>query len=124
MPLKRYKNGEAIFKICAKKTLEKETMWKRDERKAFSIKYQILDASTSLFVAEKVVDKVSHKVHLRKVPLVVINGEYFLIFIKGLTGRCFTLNVTSHNTVAELRSMCEDAESTPADELRIICTGI
>jgi hypothetical protein len=31
-----------------------------EEKEAFSIKYQILDKSTSLFVAEKIVDKVSH----------------------------------------------------------------
>ncbi len=74
-------------------------------KEAFSIKYQILDASTSLFVAEKVVDKVSHEVQLRKVPLVLRKGESFQITIKTLTGKAIILDVGSDNTVEDLKCM-------------------
>lgn len=85
VPLKRYPNGEAIFKICAKEILKR--LRDKKEKEAFSIKYQILDASTSLFVAERVVNKVSHAVELRKIPLAMRKGESFQITVRTLTGK-------------------------------------
>lgn len=59
--------GECLHKLAAKDLLMKQSGPKREE---ISIKYQILDNSTSLFVAEKIVDQVSQEVKLRKVPLI------------------------------------------------------
>jgi hypothetical protein len=74
-----------------------------------------LDSSTSLFVAEKIVDQVSHEVKLRKVPLIVSAGS-FLIFVKTLTGKQINLNVSGENTIEELKGMIQDKEGIPPDQ--------
>jgi len=121
VPLKRYPNGETIFKICAKEILQR--IRDKKEKEAFSIKYQILDASTSLFVAERVVDKVSHAVELRKVPLVMRKGESFQITIKTLTGKSIILDVSGDMTVEDLKALIQDTEGIPPDQQRIIFDG-
>jgi len=68
-----------------------------------SIKYQILDKSTSLFVAEKIVDQVSHEIKLRKVPLVMNSGSSFYIYVKTLTGKTIICDVSSYLTIEELK---------------------
>lgn len=75
------------------------------EVEAFSIKYQILDKSTSLFAAEKILDKVSHSIELRRIPIVKAKGGNLEIKVRTLTGKCICLDVTSATTITDLKYM-------------------
>ncbi|TNV84666.1 hypothetical protein FGO68_gene12911 [Halteria grandinella] len=120
IPLAHFE-GEAIFKLAAKQTIVK--LRNQGEAEAFSIKYQILDKTTSLFAAEKIIDKVSHSVELRKIPIVVAKGESFDITVKTLTGKAIHLSVSNSTTVEDLKYMIQDCEGIPPDQQRIIFDG-
>jgi hypothetical protein len=75
------------------------------EKEEFSIKYQILDKSTSLIVAEKVVEKVSNSIQFKRIPIVVNKGEQFTITVRTLMGKGIVLEVGNMTTIEDLKNM-------------------
>ena len=92
--LQPYEGGDALHKLAARDLMLK-AINKRDAQatQEISIKYQILDKSTMMYVAEKIVDQTTHEVKLRRIPLVTNSSAIFTINVKTLTGKTICCEV-------------------------------
>jgi hypothetical protein len=63
------------------------------------------------------------KISVPKIQIVVSRKNYFQVYIKTLTGKTITVEVSPENTVAVMKAKIDDKEGLAPEHQRLIFTG-